>query len=174
DEGPLDRPDATLGGRDAGVYGAMGMAVVMALVVVCHASNSSEFVTSVGSISTYASARTLPSGSLEVDSCRSELSGAPVLGLMQTVRPVLCGGQVDRLRIQAKLPDACLGELQGMGIVRFDGAFNDHRLLLGRPIVALGRPLVTVCRGCCRDVLPDIGQRRLVQRDRQVGQKQTK
>src|SRR4029453_2902222 len=118
----------------------------MAPVVVCHTSKSSEFVTSVGSISTCASARTLPSGSLEVDSGRSELSGAPLLGLMQAVRPVFCGGQVHWLRIQAKLPDACLGELQGMGVVRVDGAFNDHRLRVRRAIVALGRPLVTVCR----------------------------
>jgi hypothetical protein len=70
------------------------------------------------------------------------------------------------------LPDGSLGELERVRIVGCDRIFNDGRRLLWRPIVALGRPLVAVCRGRCRDVLPDVGERRLVQGGGEVRQHQ--
>jgi hypothetical protein len=52
------------------------------------------------------------------------------------------------------LPDAGLGELKRMRIVGCDEPCNDDRLLLRRPIVALGSSLVAICRDRCCDVLP--------------------
>src|SRR5215510_3545392 len=83
-------------------------------------------------------------GLSELQSGRIALGIAPVPGAMQSRRPVLCCGQVDRLRMQVILPDAGLGELERVGIVRRDGTFNDDLLLLARPIVARGRLLVAV------------------------------
>src|SRR5215510_12919438 len=94
----------------------------------------------------------------ELQSSRIAFGIAPVLGTMKSRRPVLCCCQVDRLRIQAILPDAGLGELKGMGVVRLDGLFNDRRLLVQRPIVTLGRLLVAVCSSRCGNVLPHIGE----------------
>src|SRR5262245_58215707 len=78
------------------------------------------------------------------------------------------------MRIQTVFADAGLGKLERVGVVRRDGAFDDHRLLLRRPMVALARRLVAVTRSRCGDVLPDIGERRLVQPGREVRQKQAK
>src|SRR5215471_1884684 len=61
----------------------------------------------------------------ELQSSRIAFGIAPVPGAMQSHRPVLCCCQVDRLRIQAILPDAGLGELKRMGIVRRDGLVSD-------------------------------------------------
>src|SRR5262249_45257820 len=63
---------------------------------------------------------------------------APLPGPMQSRRPVRGGGQVGRVRIQMMLPDAGLGELERVRIVGRDGAFNDGRRLLWRPLVAFG------------------------------------
>src|SRR5262245_59901383 len=92
--------------------------------------------------------------STELQAGRIALGGAPVAGPMQSRRPVRGGGQVGRVRIQTMLPDRGLSELERVRIVGCDGMFNDGRRFLWRPIVALGRPLVAVCGGCCRDVLP--------------------
>jgi hypothetical protein len=63
----------------------------------------------------------------ELQSGRIAFGVAPVPGAMQSRRPVLCCCQVDRLRIQVILPDAGLGELERVRIVRRDGTFNDDR-----------------------------------------------
>src|SRR5262249_54084266 len=98
----------------------------------------------------------------ELQSGRIAFGIAPVPGAMHSRCPVLCGCQIDRLRIQAILPDAGLGELKRVGIVRRDGTFNDYRALLWRQIITLGRFLTAVCSGGCRNVLPDIGECRFV------------
>jgi len=47
---------------------------------------------------------------------------------MQSRRPVRCCCQVGRLSTKTMLPDAGLGELERVGIVGCQGAFNDGRL----------------------------------------------
>src|SRR5262245_51540841 len=61
-----------------------------------------------------------PDRSSELHSGCITFGGAPILGPMQTGRPVFCGGQIDRLMIQAILPDGCLGELECVRIVRLN------------------------------------------------------
>src|SRR5262249_59466705 len=68
DKGPFDRPNTALGGRDAGVYDAVRMAVVMGVVVWSHIKNSFATVTIVGSISTRFARR--PSTLIEFHSSR--------------------------------------------------------------------------------------------------------
>src|SRR5262245_56927527 len=100
---------------------------------------------------------TTRNGLAELQSGRIALGIAPVPGTLPSRRPVLRCYQVDRVRIQVILPDAGLGELERVVIVRRDGTFNDDRFRLKRPIVTRGRLRVAVGRGRCGDVLPDIG-----------------
>src|SRR5215831_13849326 len=95
--------------------------------------------------------------SSELQPGRVALGSGPARGTMQSLRPVRCCRQVDWLRIQAILPDAGLGKLDRVRIVRRDGMFNDFRLVLRRPVITFGRPDVGVRRGRRGDVLPDIG-----------------
>ena len=100
--------------------------------------------------------------SLEVDAGCRELGLAPVLGPIHSVGPVLGGGLVDRLWIPAMLPEAVLVVLELIRIIGFDGPFHDHRRLLYGPVVAVGRPVVSVRGGRGGDFLPDLRQRHLV------------
>src|SRR5262245_43105310 len=88
---------------------------------------------------------------------RIALGAAPVPGTLPSRRPAPRCYPVDRVRIEVILPDAGLGELDRVGIVRRDGTFNADRFRLKRPIVTRGRLRVAICRGRCGDVLPDIG-----------------
>src|SRR5262249_60037532 len=66
-----------------------------------------------------------PGRSSELQPSRIALGSGPALGTMQSLRPVRCCCQVDRLWIQAILPDASLGKLDCVRIVRRDGMFNE-------------------------------------------------
>ena len=61
-----------------------------------------------------------PRRSSELHSGRIAFGGAPILGPMQTGRPVFCCCQIDRLMIQTILPDACLGELERVRVIRLN------------------------------------------------------
>src|SRR5215510_3545394 len=78
-------------------------------------------------------------GLSELQSGRIALGIAQVPAAMQSRRPVLCCGQVDRLRMQVILPDASLCELDCLLIVRRAGRFNDFLFPMVLRFVSRGR-----------------------------------
>src|SRR5262249_47191182 len=93
---------------------------------------------------------------------------------MQTHCPVLCGSEIDRVRIVAELSDTSLHELDGMRIARFDRSLDDLRFRNRRVVMVINSNITAICSnpGCYR--LKHAAKRDALQRYRQIREQDAK